>query len=94
MNRGRPRVSEESRGGKAQLRRIRRLDRGVDPGDCLMGGATAIEILVLTYNRSALLPATLETLLSQTVPAKSIRVVDNGSTDRTCEIVRSSRRAA
>ena len=54
-----------------------------------MGGATAIEILVLTYNRSALLPETLETLLSQTVPAKSIRVVDNGSTDRTCEIVRS-----
>lgn len=54
-----------------------------------MGGATAIEILVLTYNRSALLPATLETLLAQTVPATSIRVVDNGSTDRTGDIVRS-----
>ena len=54
-----------------------------------MGAAAAIEILVLTYNRSALLPATLETLLDQTVPATSIRVVDNGSTDRTDEIVRS-----
>jgi glycosyltransferase involved in cell wall biosynthesis len=55
----------------------------------MMGGAAAIEILVLTFNRSALLPATLETLLAQTVPATSIRVVDNGSTDRTGEIVRS-----
>jgi glycosyltransferase involved in cell wall biosynthesis len=54
-----------------------------------MGGAAAIEILVLTYNRSALLPATLETLLAQTVPATSIRIVDNGSTDRTGEIARS-----
>ena len=54
-----------------------------------MGGTAAIEILVMTYNRSTLLPATLETLLAQTVPATSIRVVDNGSTDRTGEIVRS-----
>ena len=54
-----------------------------------MGGAAAIEILVLTYNRSALLPATLETLLAQTIPATSIRIVDNGSTDRTGEIARS-----
>jgi glycosyltransferase involved in cell wall biosynthesis len=54
-----------------------------------MGGAAAIEVLVVTYNRSTLLPATLETLLSQTVPAASIRIVDNGSTDRTGEIARS-----
>lgn len=54
-----------------------------------MGGAAAIEILVLTYNRSALLPATIETLLAQTVPATLIRIVDNGSTARTGEIVRS-----
>ena len=52
-----------------------------------MGGAAAIEILVMTYNRSALLSETLETLLAQTVPAASIGVVDNGSTDRTEEIV-------
>lgn len=54
-----------------------------------MGGAAAIEILVVTYNREALLPETLETLLAQTVPATSIRMVDNGSTDRTGEIARS-----
>jgi glycosyltransferase involved in cell wall biosynthesis len=54
-----------------------------------MGGAAAIEILVITYNRSDLLPATIETLLAQTIPATSIRIVDNGSTDRTGEIVRS-----
>jgi glycosyltransferase involved in cell wall biosynthesis len=53
-----------------------------------MAGAT-IEILVVTYNREALLPETLETLLAQTVPATSIRIVDNGSTDRTGEIARS-----
>lgn len=53
-----------------------------------MGGAAAVEIIVVTYNRSALLPATLETLLAQTVPATSIRIVDNGSTDRTGEIAR------
>lgn len=54
-----------------------------------MGGGAAIEILVMTYNRSALLPATIETLLAQTVPAASIRIVDNGSTDRTGEVARS-----
>jgi glycosyltransferase involved in cell wall biosynthesis len=54
-----------------------------------MGGAAAIEILVVTYNRSALLPATLETLLAQTIPATSILIVDNGSTDRTSEIAQS-----
>ncbi len=54
-----------------------------------MDGAAAIEIFVVTYNRSALLPATLESLLAQTVPAASIQVVDNGSTDRTGEFVRS-----
>jgi len=54
-----------------------------------MAGAAAIEILVLTYNRSDLLPATLATLLAQTVPATSIRIVDNGSTDLTGEIARS-----
>jgi glycosyltransferase involved in cell wall biosynthesis len=54
-----------------------------------MGGTAAIEILVVTYNRSTLLPATLETLLAQTVRATSIRIVDNGSTDRTGEIARS-----
>ncbi len=54
-----------------------------------MGSAAAIEILVVTYNREALLPETLETLLAQTTPATSIRIVDNGSTDRTGEIARS-----
>jgi len=54
-----------------------------------MGGAAAIEILVVTYNREALLPATLDSLLAQSVPAISIRIVDNGSTDRTGEIARS-----
>jgi glycosyltransferase involved in cell wall biosynthesis len=48
-----------------------------------------IEILLLAYNREALIGATLESLLKQTVPAIRICVLDNGSTDRTAEIVKS-----
>lgn len=57
-----------------------------------MGSAAAIEIFIITYNRSALLPATLETLLAQSVPAASIRIMDNGSTDGTGDIARSFER--
>ena len=48
-----------------------------------------IEILVLTYNRSAFLRATLESLLAQKHPASRICVLDNGSTDDTQLVVQS-----
>ena len=48
-----------------------------------------IEILVLTYNRSAFLRATLESLLAQKHPASRICVLDNGSTDDTHLVVQS-----
>ncbi len=51
--------------------------------------AIKIEILVLAYNRSALISATLESLLAQTLPASRICVLDNGSTDNTALIVQS-----
>ena len=48
-----------------------------------------IEILVLTYNRSAFLRTTLESLLAQKHPASRICVLDNGSTDDTHLVVQS-----
>ena len=48
-----------------------------------------IEILVLTYNRSAFLRTTLESLLAQKHPASRICVLDNGSTDDTQLVVQS-----
>ena len=48
-----------------------------------------IEILVLTYNRSAFLRVTLESLLAQKYPASRICVLDNGSTDDTHLVVQS-----
>lgn len=46
-----------------------------------------IEVLVLAYNRESLIAQTIESLLAQSVPACRICVLDNGSTDRTAEIV-------
>lgn len=48
-----------------------------------------IEILVLTYNRSAFLRTTLESLLAQKHQASRICVLDNGSTDNTQLVVQS-----
>ena len=48
-----------------------------------------IEILVLTYNRSAFLRVTLESLLAQKHLASRICVLDNGSTDDTHLVVQS-----
>jgi GT2 family glycosyltransferase len=43
---------------------------------------------VMTYNRAAILPATLESLLGQTAAPEIILVVDNASTDGTAGVVR------
>lgn len=45
--------------------------------------ASDIDIFVLTYNRASLLPATLRSLLDQSVRGASITVLDNASTDAT-----------
>jgi glycosyltransferase involved in cell wall biosynthesis len=52
-----------------------------------MGGPT-FAVVIPTYNRAALLPRTLETVLSQTYPANEIIVVDNCSTDDTAAVLR------
>lgn len=50
-------------------------------------GADDFDVFVLTYNRSALLPATLDSLLSQSLGSPRITVLDNGSTDATAQVV-------
>lgn len=50
-------------------------------------GASVISVVVPAYNEEQALPATLRSLLAQP-GAYEVIVVDGGSTDRTCEIVR------
>ena len=45
-----------------------------------------ISVIINAYNRAGLIGETLQSLLKQTLPAKEIIVVDDGSTDRTSQI--------
>lgn len=45
--------------------------------------AASISVVVPTYNRAALLPETLDAILAQTLPAREVIIVDDGSTDAT-----------
>ena len=47
-----------------------------------------ISVIVPTYNRAALLPFTLDAILSQTRPADEVVVVDDGSEDDTDRVLR------
>jgi glycosyltransferase involved in cell wall biosynthesis len=44
-----------------------------------------ISVIIPAYNRAGLIGETLRSLLIQTIPAKKIIVVDDGSTDGTAE---------
>jgi GT2 family glycosyltransferase len=46
-----------------------------------------ISLIIPAYNRSELIAETLRSLLNQTIPAKEIIVVDDGSTDDTARVV-------
>lgn len=46
-----------------------------------------ISVIIPAYNRALLVGETLRSLLNQTVPAKEIIVVDDGSQDGTAETV-------
>jgi glycosyltransferase involved in cell wall biosynthesis len=50
--------------------------------------ASRISVLLPTYNRARFLRASLDSILSQSLPAFEVIVIDDGSTDETAEIVR------
>ncbi len=53
-----------------------------------MNSATAVSVVIPTYNRATLLRETLKSVISQTVMPAEVVVVDDGSTDETPEVVR------
>jgi glycosyltransferase involved in cell wall biosynthesis len=52
-------------------------------------GRNMISVIIPCYNASSTLRATLESALSQSYPDKEVIVVDDGSTDRSAEIIKS-----
>lgn len=52
-----------------------------------MNHVAPIEVFVLTYNRAVLLGDTLRSIAGQSVRPCRVRVLDNGSTDATAEVV-------
>ena len=49
----------------------------------------SVSVVVVTFHSERFISDCLDSLLRQTVPFKEIVVVDNGSADRTCDLVRS-----
>jgi len=56
-------------------------------GNILKNNQENISVIIPAYNRVELIGETLRSLLNQTIPAKEIIVVDDGSTDGTAETV-------
>lgn len=48
----------------------------------------SISVIIPTYNRASYLPATVQSVLAQTIPVQEIVIVDDGSKDETSDVVR------
>lgn len=62
-------------------------DEGAPPENSRSAGSPAVSVIIPTYQRAHLLPRTLDSVLRQTFQDLEVLVVDDGSTDRTPEIV-------
>lgn len=49
--------------------------------------AEAISVVIPTYNRASYLPATIQSILAQSLPVAEILIVDDGSRDDTADLV-------
>lgn len=56
-----------------------------------MSSPALITVIICTCNRGAVLPAAIQSILSQTYPQVEILVVDDGSTDNTQEVLEAFR---
>ena len=52
-------------------------------------GLPLVSIIITSYNYEKFLAGTIDSALQQTYPVKEIIVVDDGSTDNSCQIINS-----
>ena len=57
-----------------------------------MTSPPCVSVVLCTYNRAALLPRAVRSVLAQTTPAWQLVIVDDGSTDDTANVVETFRR--